>query len=1086
MRNLYKDFILRFSTVCFIAFLVALSITYFYLRNILITEETKKLSIVSKNIVSQIVRDGEEFRNYITKQNFRDIEAIIESENKIFGASFITLIDDKGKVIKRRSNVYGDNISGEDFFKELGKDKKGVAFFHVVDSSYLERELLTSHILSNKVIIYSVFLPLSKKDGRFYIWYGNIIFDKQKYFTDLNTQAIDGVLFWDGKKILNKSLSSVKFDFDQTFDIKERTGNIGYVVMADRKFLFIEENVTDFNNKVVGSFFILKDFNTILAVLCRYTAYMFIIFAFSSLMGITFVGFYLKKIKAFIIGLKESLKELEGFRLKELEISGKEYIIEFIEIKDSLTKLFWSLKNQKEALEEKIESYIQEYFVLYKAIRELDSKQTFVELVDVAVDFLKENTNGSVLYLNEFEILDEKEKLNFEKVSYFYDGKEYGFYIERDIGKKSKLPINFIELYFEVFKTNFERIANFRELQKSYNEAKYFSDVLLNLLKRRNTNEIFMHILEKAKDFCKSDSAYIGIYDKKENLIRLQFFTGVKTEEFKTLSFPSNKGLGGYVLKEKKSVFIENYFEDPRIDSPFKDIVQKEALISVIATPIIYDNDIFGILYVAYRHQKKDVSNEIGFLEKLAYVAALALEKEALMQKSNAKEEELRKAYEELVSKRKELNALLKNYKETNIELERANKELNEQYEIVKKSYEELERLNRAKDVFLGILSHELKTPLAVLKGYIDTLSSVTLQSDKEILEIISGAKKAINNLWQIVEDLLDYSRMEMGKISLMKESVSAKMFVKSIIDEVSIFLKEREQTLKVDVSEELILNVDKRWIKRALINLIANAIKFTPNGKHIFLSLRKIKQDELTFPEYVLERPLNANEYYMIEVRDEGVGLSLSEINRIFERFYEIGDIKEHSTGKYKFMSKGLGLGLSFTKRIVNLHGGVIFAESKGFDPEICPGSTFKIYLPVESGESSGEVSEIQVEKKTIIVIESEHEIASYLEMVFASNYNVVIEPKGGSGYLKVLELRPLIVFINVNLKGYTGYEICSMIKEDKRTQHIPVVLYSSGIENFDEARAQSAKADMFFSPLFDVENLVRIVNYYANKGDK
>jgi len=1086
MRSLYKDFILKFSIVCFSAFLVTLFITYFYLRHILINEERKKLNIIAKNIISQIVKDGEEFKNYITKQNFKNIEAIIENEIKIFSASFITLIDNKGKVIKRYSNIVGDNISGEDFFKEVEKNKKGDAFFHIIDSYYLERELLSTHILSNKAIIYSVFLPISKKEGKFYIWYGNIIFDKQKYFKDLNIHAIDGVFFWDGKKILNKSLSfSMKFNSDQIFSIKEHKDNIGYIAMADKRFLFTEEKVLDFNNKVVGSFIVIKYFDAILSGISKYTTYMFIIFTFSSFIGISFVGFYFQKIKAFIIYLKESLKELEEFRLKELD-SGKNQIIEFIEIEDSLKKLFQSLKNQKEALEEKIESYIQEYFILYKGIRELDSKQTFVELVDVAVDFLKENTNGIVLYLNEFEALDENEKLNFEKVSYYYDDKEYGFCFEKDIGKKSKFPINFMELYFEVFKTNFERIANFRELQKSYSEAKYFSDVLLKLLQKHNTNEIFMYILEKAKDFCKSDSAYIGIFDKKENLIRLQFFIGVKTEEFKTLSFPSDKGVGGYVVKEKKSVFIENYFEDPRIDSPFKDIVRKEALISVIATPIIYVNEIFGILYVAYRHQKKDVSNEIGFLEKLAYVAALALEKEVLMQQSNAKEEEIRKAYEELISKRKELNVLLKSYKETNIELERANRELNEQYEIVKKSYEELERLNRAKDVFLGILSHELKTPLSVLKGYIDTLSSLTLQSEKRIHEILTGAKKAINNLWQIVEDLLDYSRMEVGKISLMREPVSAKMLVNSIVDEVSIFLKEREQTLEVDIPEEFVLNVDKRWIKRALINLITNAMKFSPNGKYIYLSMRKIKKDELVFPEYVLERPNNSNEYYMIEVRDEGVGISLSEVNRIFEKFYEIGDIKEHSTGKYKFMSKGLGLGLSFTKRIVNFHGGVIFAESKGFNPEVCPGSIFRIYLPVEIEEITSKVPKIPLVKKTIVVIESEPEISSYLEMVFSSKYNVVVEANGGLGYLKVLELRPVIVFVNVKLKGYTGYEICSMIKEDKRIQHIPVVLYSSGDENFDESRAQSAKADMFFSPLFDVENLVRIVNYYANKEDK
>lgn len=1082
MRKLTNDFLVKFTIICGIAFFIALSVTYLYLREATLSKEKVELGIHANKIIQNIIQDGERFKNYVLKLKKDEVFHLISSEEKLYNASFVTLLDSNGQVISRYSNIVGDSIRDEGFFKEGIKDKKISGFFHFISPNYLERELLLANISDNKILAFSLIIPYKYKSETIYVWYSNILNNRNHYLSDITFTNIDGAILWNGDSIIADYFDNNFKGFNKDSIQLKRLLNDVFLEVNGRKSFFYEEKLYDYNKKHIASLFLVKDKKAIFKSLYFYTGFILFIFIFSSLVGIGFVIFYFKKFNNFVNALLEIFRNFSenNYEFKEISYSNKIY--EFYNIDNSLKKLSISLMDHQTVINEKINTYIQEYLSLYEIIHDLNNKQNFVELIDTAVDFIKNHFNFNVITLDVFEKLSDEQKNKFRKIAYYYEGREYGFCVEIDEEKINNLPSKFWDLFIDIFRTNFERIGNFREVQKSYNETNYFAQVLLKLLQKHSTNEIFIYLLEKAKEFCNGDAAYIGLYDKNSKFIKLQFFLGVKTEEFKTLSFPSDKGLGGYVLKDGKTVFIENYFEDPRIDSPFMDVVKKEGLISVIASPIIYNNEIYGVLYVAYRNIKREVNREINFMEKLAYVAALALEKENLLMHSKNKEEELRKAYDEIIAKRKEINALLKNYKETNIELERMNRELNEQYEIVKKSYEELERLNRAKDIFLGILSHELKSPLSVLKGYIDTLLSQNFNLNADVKELISSAKKSVNNLWQIVEDLLDYSRIELGQMTIMKKLVSAQDLINAVREEVDIYLKERNQILSLSIQSNLYLNVDARWIKRALINLLTNSIKFTPDGKKIFLSIEKIGKEEMSFPNYVFERPVDSSEYIAITIRDEGVGINLQEINRIFEKFYEIGDIKGHSTGKYKFMTKGLGLGLSFVKQIIALHGGIIFAESSGFDPETCPGSLFKIFIPVEEGKVQEQVNEMQ--KKTILIIENEHEVASFLEMVFSSHYNVVIVADGGAGYLKTLELKPIIVFINIVLPGYSGYEVCSMIKEDKRIQEIPVILYSSGVESFDEVRAERAKANMFFSPLFDVDNLLRIVNYYSNRG--
>ena len=750
---------------------------------------------------------------------------------------------------------------------------------------------------------------------------------------------------------------------------------------------------------------------------------------------------------------------------------------EFSQIYNILERIANNISNYINDLYYEISSKTSEIFEINKALVLLNKCKDVESLIDKSMKFLKTDLGLNTIDIGECnEILKNCNFCKLKKITVRVDDKDYGFCVDLSDNKEESKK-EMVDIFQELFAINMSRIINTLKIRETNLEYVHLSEILMSLLAQKNVNEIFNLILEKAKDICKADASYIGVYDKSTGNIVLKFFMNINTDEFKSLKFNKNQGLGGLVIRERRGIFIQNYFTDHRIDSPFKDIVKKEGIISTIAVPIFYQDEIYGILYVGYRTMKKDITYELSFLQKMSTAAAIAIERENNINELKNKELELRKAYEELVERRKEINELLKGYKDANLELERSNRELVEQYEIVKKSYEELNSLNKAKDLFLGILSHELKTPITIVKGYIETLLSKDFYLDNKVKSALTTALKSVNNLSEKVDDLLDYMRLETKKLKLYFKEISFREIFRDIANELYPFLEERKQKIIIKDSD-FKFKGDVKWLKKAFASVINNSIKFSPDGKNIYIDFEVVEREKLIVPYYVKEKPVLSNKYLIISIRDEGVGIPESEINKIFDSFYELGDIRTHSTGKYKFMAKGVGLGLSFTKQIISMHNGIVYAESDGFDVEKCPGTIIKIVLPMDEEKIVEDKK-----KESILIIDSDYDFSRFLELFLSQKYSVYLFDDGGVGYLKILEIKPKLVMINVSLKNYDGYEVCSIIKEDKNIKDIPVILYGTGPESFDEIRAQKVKANMIFYPIFDTENLLRVVEYYMKR---
>ena len=270
----------------------------------------------------------------------------------------------------------------------------------------------------------------------------------------------------------------------------------------------------------------------------------------------------------------------------------------------------------------------------------------------------------------------------------------------------------------------------------------------------------------------------------------------------------------------------------------------------------------------------------------------------------------------------------------------------------LEKSAAGLTRLNRMKDSFLGLASHELKTPLTVIMGYAELLQSDMKEklpaAAQEMIKNISGAAARLDT---VVKDMIDVSKIDQKQLDLKLEQVNVNALIEEAVGELRFFFALRKQEISVTLDDSLpMIRGDRTRLHQLLSNVLGNAIKFTPDGGKISVrtSLRRLESN----PQASGFDGVFSSErqpFLEIAVSDTGIGIDPDDQIRIFDKFYEVGDIEEHSSGKVAFKSRGAGLGLSIAKGVAEMHGGTIWVESKGYDQSECPGATFHILLPME-----------------------------------------------------------------------------------------------------------------------------------------
>jgi signal transduction histidine kinase len=248
-----------------------------------------------------------------------------------------------------------------------------------------------------------------------------------------------------------------------------------------------------------------------------------------------------------------------------------------------------------------------------------------------------------------------------------------------------------------------------------------------------------------------------------------------------------------------------------------------------------------------------------------------------------------------------------------------------------------LRQLDRNKLEFIQVAANELRTPLTVLKGFVKMLRSFPAVSANAAMgEVVDGIIKGADRIHEVVNLMLDVTRIDTETLKVASVPLPVKQLINELVHEFRKPAEERRIELSALHAEDTPnIHGDPTLIHMALYHLVVNAIKYTPDGGKVILSTRPIFLDD-NVPGVE------------IAVRDTGIGLDHEHHDLVFEKFYQVGSVAIHSSGKTSFKGGGPGLGLAIVRGVARAHGGTVWVVSAGHDEVQLLGSTFYLQLPV------------------------------------------------------------------------------------------------------------------------------------------
>lgn len=343
---------------------------------------------------------------------------------------------------------------------------------------------------------------------------------------------------------------------------------------------------------------------------------------------------------------------------------------------------------------------------------------------------------------------------------------------------------------------------------------------------------------------------------------------------------------------------------------------------------------------------------------------------------------------------------------------------------------------NRQKDDFLAMLAHELRNPLAAIRYAVALGQMSPEDSAAEMFGIID---RQTGNLAHLIDDLLDVSRISRNKVTLRQEHVSATVVLESAAATVRPIIEEKNHALTIDLPDPPIhLFVDPTRAEQIIANLLTNAAKYTNKGGTITV------------------RAFSENNAAVIQVNDTGIGLRPEMLERVFDLFAQGDRTLDRSQG-------GLGIGLTVVKKLAEMHGGNIRAESEGLGK----GSTFTVRLPlaeqapVESAPAASEVLAEPMGPRRILVVDDNRDTATSCTRLFRTLGHQVETAYEGAAALELAQtFRPEAIFLDIGLPGMSGFDVCKKLREVGFTDEVIVAVSGYG-QPEDRQRSHAAGFD-------------------------
>lgn len=390
----------------------------------------------------------------------------------------------------------------------------------------------------------------------------------------------------------------------------------------------------------------------------------------------------------------------------------------------------------------------------------------------------------------------------------------------------------------------------------------------------------------------------------------------------------------------------------------------------------------------------------------------------------------------------------------------------NLQLELERKDALKYKEINDLKSRLYTNITHEFRTPLTVIMGMTEQLEEnpkVDLSNRLQSIQRNSG------QLLELVNQLLELSRLEEGSIQPKLQQGQIIQYLKYLTESYQSFAwsKQRSLSFYSEVEDDFLMDYDPKRLQRILINLLSNAIKFTPELGQIKVSVKK---------------DLNNNSL-IIKVDDTGQGIPEEALAHIFERFYQVDSSMTRNI-------PGTGIGLALVKEMTELLNGKISCKSI-----VGKGTTFELSFPI-TRNASLDLSEFEIfypslmvpkndkskeetissenGKPILLIVEDNADVAEYLQVCLSPHYQFLFAKNGKIGLEEALEKIPDIIISDVMMPEMDGFELCERLKNDPRTNHIPIILLTAKSTTKSKLEGLSKGADAYLEKPFDKEELL------------
>lgn len=532
---------------------------------------------------------------------------------------------------------------------------------------------------------------------------------------------------------------------------------------------------------------------------------------------------------------------------------------------------------------------------------------------------------------------------------------------------------------------------------------------------------------------------FYNVRDEGGESYTLYTIAGVPKEHFSQFPLPRATHLFGPTFRGEGAIRSGDIRSDPRYGkmAPHHGMPPGHLPVrSYLAVPVSLGNgEVVGGLFFGHEEPDRFTESHERLVETLAAQAAIGLNKASLYQEAL------------FARRRAELDALEK-----------------------QKLYEEAARANEAKDQFLATVSHELRTPLTSILGWAQMLTSGKLDPAMQQRAITTIERNARSQA-QIVEDLLDISRIVNGKLRLNVQLFSPQLSVDAALEALRPAAQAKNISLQsvLDSSAGPITG-DPERLQQIVWNLVSNAVKFTPKGGRVQLALKKVDSN------------------VQILVSDNGAGIPAEHLPTIFDTFTQVDPTSTRKQG-------GLGLGLAIVKKLVELHGGYVQASSSGLGK----GALFTVTLPLAAVKGANAASETMMDAEaklplpenteefglrgaTILLVEDDDDARNMLASVLLSAHAIVETASNASEALTLFDgIRPDLVVSDIGMPEMNGYEFIAELRKRERAlgrSGVPAVALTAYARVQDRMRALTAGFQMHVAKPVEPAELLTVLS--------